>query len=103
MKKLISYIKKLLGFKLTPKPSKIPKPDPIPKPKFNYVVKSCETGAEMIVTITKQLNEGSAFFIPRGDQEDSGCYVVIGPASEFGKPISYQVQQFSGCGECLND
>ena len=102
MKKLIALIKKLLGIKPkpTPQPTQIPTPDPTPRPKFNYVVKSCETGAEMIVTITKQLNEGSAFFI--SGQEDSGCYVVMGPSSEFGKPISYQVRQFLGCDECLN-
>lgn len=100
MKKLISFIKKLLGFKSTPKPTQVPKPNPKSKSRFNYVVKSCETGSEMIVTITKQLDEGSAFFI--SGQEDSGCYVVMGPSSEIGKPISYQVRQFLGCDECLN-
>ena len=99
MKKLIAFIKKLLGLSKpqpTPQPTRVP--TPTPRPTFDYFAKSCETGVVITVSITKQIPEGSVMMIT--DSDNFGCHEILGPADKEGLNISAGLKIFPSCEEC---
>jgi hypothetical protein len=99
MKKLIEFIKKLLGLskpKPTPQPTMVP--NPTPRPTFNYFAKGCETGVIITISITKQIPEGSVMMIT--NRENTGCHEILGPTDKEGLNISAGARIFPSCEEC---